>query len=78
MGDGTEQNPFTSKDVNAKIKERGGSDGLDFSGKIFCQVPVNILLLNTNYHTIRHELRPLAEVFKGKPHLEKLLERRNR
>lgn len=36
MGDGTKQNPLTQEDVEAKIKEHGGTaNGLDLSGKTF-------------------------------------------
>jgi hypothetical protein len=36
MGDGTEQNPYTRKDVLRLIKENGGkAEGLDLSGRVF-------------------------------------------
>lgn len=35
MGDGTQENPFTREDVLKLIKEHGGSEGLDLSGKVF-------------------------------------------
>ncbi len=36
MGNGTEENPFTSEDVERLIKEHGGTaKGLDLSGKVF-------------------------------------------
>ena len=35
MGDETKENPYTREDVEAKIKEHGGPEGLDLSGKEF-------------------------------------------
>lgn len=35
MGDGTKENPFTSADVIRRISERGTTEGLDLSGKVF-------------------------------------------
>jgi len=46
MGDGTEKNPYTRKDVLKLIKENGGTaKGLDLSGKIF-EEGIDLSVLN--------------------------------
>jgi hypothetical protein len=45
MGDGTEKNPYTRADVLKLIKENGGPEGLDLSGKVFVE-GINLRSLN--------------------------------